>query len=285
MHSLEVKQDLLEVENLTMMENLKKSESKNHGLAQELSALDSEISKLKLKNRDLEKLISVKESQIVEYKESMTEKENSAKIETDEKNLEVKIKELEIIQLNQQICQLKNSHAENLKKLEEIEKAAGDKISSIQVEQAELQQTIVNQNKILDDKLTREKILKDQAFAEKQKLEVRLEELEYQNYEEIITNMREELRKLKILLQDAKKQIARNIETPQNQKLVSKLQNRIDDIENDKNTVMRQKKYLEIELSELNDQIVELSATKEKLNKQYVDKEPVLKIDFYISRT
>ena len=285
MHSLEVKQDLLEVENLTMMENLKKSESKNHGLAQELSALDSEISKLKLKNRDLEKLISVKESQIVEYKESMTEKENSAKIETDEKNLEVKIKELEIIQLNQQICQLKNSHAENLKKLEEIEKAAGDKISSIQVEQAELQQTIVNQNKILDDKLTREKILKDQAFAEKQKLEVRLEELEYQNYEEIITNMREELRKLKILLQDAKKQIARNIETPLNQKLVSKLQNRIDDIENDKNTVMRQKKYLEIELSELNDQIVELSATKEKLNKQYVDKEPVLKIDFYISRT
>ena len=280
-----MKQDLLEVENLTMMENLKKSESKNHGLAQELSALDSEISKLKLKNRDLEKLISVKESQIVEYKESMTEKENSAKIETDEKNLEVKIKELEIIQLNQQICQLKNSHAENLKKLEEIEKAAGDKISSIQVEQAELQQTIVNQNKILDDKLTREKILKDQAFAEKQKLEVRLEELEYQNYEEIITNMREELRKLKILLQDAKKQIARNIETPQNQKLVSKLQNRIDDIENDKNTVMRQKKYLEIELSELNDQIVELSATKEKLNKQYVDKEPVLKIDFYISRT
>ena len=268
-----------------MMENLKKSESKNHGLAQELSALDSEISKLKLKNRDLEKLISVKESQIVEYKESMTEKENSAKIETDEKNLEVKIKELEIIQLNQQICQLKNSHAENLKKLEEIEKAAGDKISSIQVEQAELQQTIVNQNKILDDKLTREKILKDQAFAEKQKLEVRLEELEYQNYEEIITNMREELRKLKILLQDAKKQIARNIETPLNQKLVSKLQNRIDDIENDKNTVMRQKKYLEIELSELNDQIVELSATKEKLNKQYVDKEPVLKIDFYISRT
>ena len=247
--TLERKQDFLEVENTEIRQKLQRREAEFYNLNQQFSDLQKEREILNAKYTSLVDGHNTLEVRQTDTQEISALDEKIDTLQSRITNLETEKKHLVEVLENKQsnfygdIEKIKVAYELEMEKLEgEMEKLKTEVV------------TINEKNDILD--------------LEKRHLEDKLNKLHQLDYDEIIDQLRLDLKQTKALLKDS--QSEKNSEAG-NAKIIKQLKVQLEEAESEKNASVRQRKSFELDLLELQEQMEDISEEKRIVEKKYED--------------
>ena len=112
---------------------------------------------------------------------------------------------------------------------------------------------------------------KQKVLLEKRQSEEKLSKFEQLDYEDIILQLKLDLKQMKTLLKCSQEEHKDTQDDSKNTRIIKMLKHQIEDIESERNTAIRQKKNIELDLIDLQDHIDQLSEAKTKIEKKYLD--------------
>ena len=271
---LETKQDLLEVENMQISEKLKKSEFKNRELENIYSVLQDEKAQLKTENKYL---LERKLRHDLEFKNAMEQikfkNHNVEQIEKLQSEYMEKLKSREekIKEFKEEISILQDDKADFKIKLEHTKVEKSLEIQSIKDEHENLRKNLREQIRNIQEQFEISNDEKQQLYLEKVQLENNLSSFDQLDYEETIEQLKLDLKQMKILFKNSQKEIEEKNNSSNNAKLVKQLKNHIDEVESERNALVRQKKNVELDFLDAQDQLEEILKNKNIIEAKYYE--------------
>ena len=242
--TLERKQDFLEAENEETRAKLMLSQKEYNGLTLHYQELQKKKDDIEAANKELLKKISEMEISISKFETEIIFQQKTEngmleeKIETMTGEIE-KLKE-EKDNLEEKINSQTNDHCSDVRVIRD----------AYQIEKENLDKQIVSlKEKLLDITDMNEKLL-----LEKQHLDEKLAKIKELDYDGVISQLKLELKQNKALLRDAQSDKNSGFKS---EKLIKQLKNQLEETENEKLTLTRQKKNLEIDILDLQEKIDE----------------------------
>ena len=242
--TLERKQDFLEAENEETRAKLMLSQKEYNGLTLHYQELQKKKDDIEAANKELLKKISEMEISISKFETEIIFQQKTENGMLDEK-IETMTGEIEKLKeekdnLEEKINSQTNDHCSDVRVIRD----------AYQIEKENLDKQIVSlKEKLLDITDMNEKLL-----LEKQHLDEKLAKIKELDYDGVISQLKLELKQNKALLRDAQSDKNSGFKS---EKLIKQLKNQLEETENEKLTLTRQKKNLEIDILDLQEKIDE----------------------------
>ena len=253
---LERKQDTLELENINIRQKLHCSEAEFVNLNKQFCDLQADKEMLNAKYESLLAERKTLEAMAGSYQEISSLDEKIVSLQG-----RVKILEHEKKSLQETLDVKQNNFYEDIEKIKVAYELETEKL------EAEMK-TLKSQILSISEK-------NDNLDVEKRHLEDKLSKLHQLDYEEIIQQLRLDLKQTKALLKDC--QSERNSETG-NSKIIKQLKSQLEEAESEKSASIRQRKSHELDLLDLQDQMEDILQERNSVEKKYeeANKENVL---------
>ena len=253
---LERKQDTLELENINIRQKLHCSEAEFVNLNKQFCDLQADKEMLNAKYESLLAERKTLEAMASSYQEISSLDEKIVSLQG-----RVKILEHEKKSLQETLDVKQNNFYEDIEKIKVAYELETEKL------EAEMK-TLKSQILSISEK-------NDNLDVEKRHLEDKLSKLHQLDYEEIIQQLRLDLKQTKALLKDC--QSERNSETG-NSKIIKQLKSQLEEAESEKSASIRQRKSHELDLLDLQDQMEDILQERNSVEKKYeeANKENVL---------
>ena len=247
--TLERKQDFLEAENTQIRQKLYTSEAEFLNLSQQFSDLQTE-----------KEILNAKYASLVDDHKTLEAKEANA--------LEISSLDGKIDTLQSRITSLENEKKHMEEVLEHKENNFYGDIEKIKVAYERETEKLEAEMKKLKKEIVTIKERNDNLNLEKRHLEDKLSKLHQLDYDEIIDQLRLELRQTKALLKDS--QSEKNSEAG-NAKIIKQLKSQLEEAESEKSASIRQRKSFELDLLELQEKMDDVTEEKRIIAKKYED--------------
>ena len=247
--TLERKQDFLEAENTQIRQKLYTSEAEFLNLSQQFSDLQTE-----------KEILNAKYASLVDDHKTLEAKEANA--------LELSSLDGKIDTLQSRITSLENEKKHMEEVLEHKENNFYGDIEKIKVAYERETEKLEAEMKKLKKEIVTIKERNDNLNLEKRHLEDKLSKLHQLDYDEIIDQLRLELRQTKALLKDS--QSEKNSEAG-NAKIIKQLKSQLEEAESEKSASIRQRKSFELDLLELQEKMDDVTEEKRIIAKKYED--------------
>ena len=247
--TLERKQDFLEAENTQIRQKLYTSEAEFLNLSQQFSDLQTE-----------KEILNAKYASLVDDHKTLEAKEANA--------LEISSLDGKIDTLQSRITSLENEKKHMEEVLEHKENNFYGDIEKIKVAYERETEKLEAEMKKLKKEIVTIKERNDNLNLEKRHLEDKLSKLHQLDYDEIIDQLRLELRQTKALLKDS--QSEKNSEAG-NAKIIKQLKSQLEEAESEKSASIRQRKSFELDLLELQERMDDVTEEKRIIAKKYED--------------
>ena len=256
--SLERKQDTLELENNNIRQKLHRSQTEFLNLSHQFSELQADREMLNTKYESL-----LAEHKTLEARDASYQDISSLGEKLDSLQGRVKILENEKKCLEEALEDKQNNFYEDIEKIKVAYERETDKLEA---EMKTLKSQIVSVNETNDN-----------LDVEKRQLEDQLSKLQQLDYEEIIHQLRLDLKQTKALLKDCQSERGTAGETG-NAKLIKQLKSQLEEAESEKSASIRQRKSHELDLLDLQEQMDEVRQERRDVEKKFqeANKENVL---------
>ena len=254
--TLERKQDFLEAENEETRAKLMLSQKEYYGLTLHYQELQKKKDDIEAANKELLKKISEMEISISKFETEIIFQQKTENGMLDEK-IETMTGEIEKLKeekdnLEEKINSQTNDHCSDVRVIRD----------AYQIEKENLDKQIVSlKEKLLDITDMNEKLL-----LEKQHLDEKLAKIKELDYDGVISQLKLELKQNKALLRDAQSDKNSGFKS---EKLIKQLKNQLEETENEKLTLTRQKKNLEIDILDLQEKIDEQMEERKTLDNKF----------------
>ena len=262
--NLEAKQDILEIENTQTLKNLLESENRNIDLEKQCKLLQEENEQLKTNNKEFEDVLQDIKVQQTDERENLTASNE------DYKN-QLKIIREQNDTLNTEIMTLKENEYEIENRYMQAEKDHSQVLQLLKSDHEKNQVIKDDQIKRLEDQLKERQEEMQKSLLDKKHLEEKLSKFDQLDYEGIILQLQIDLKQMKSLVKSTQDENKDHNEELKNTKMIKMLKNQIEDLEGEKNSLVRQKKNLELDLLEVQDNLDEVSEAKTKLEHKYME--------------
>ena len=262
--NLEAKQDILEIENTQTLKNLLESENRNIDLEKQCKLLQEENEQLKTDNKEFEDVLKDIKVQQADERENLTASNE------DYKN-QLRIIREQNDTLNTEIMTLKENKYEIENRYMQAEKDHSQVLQLLKSDHEKNQVIKDDQIKRLEDQLKERQEEMQKTLLDKKYLEEKLSKFDQLDYEGIILQLQIDLKQMKSLVKSTQDENKDHNEELKNTKMIKMLKNQIEDLEGEKNSLVRQKKNLELDLLEVQDNLDEVSEAKTKLEHKYME--------------
>ena len=259
LETLERKQDFLEAENKETREKLMFSENEFNKLTNQYLELEQSKDQLERENSELVESIMYKSSFLTKLqteKTSASENNNIEKLDRKIEDLQDKINTLknEKKELEDKINLQMSDHYADIEEIRVAYKA----------EKEGLDQQLTS----LKEKLCTINEANERLYVEKKQLDEKLTKINQLDYENVIDQLKLELKKSKALVREAQSGRAVSEGT---EKLIRQMKSQLEEAELEKNATLRKKKTLEMDILDLEERIHELDIDKKSLEIKYED--------------
>ena len=254
--TLERKQDFLEAENEETRAKLMLSQKEYNGLTLHYQELQKKKDDIEAANKELLKKISEMEISISKFETEIIFQQKTENGILDEK-IEAMTVEIEKLKeekdnLEEKINSQTNDHCSDVRVIRD----------AYQIEKENLDKQIVS----LKEKLLDITDMNDKLLLEKQHLDEKLAKIKELDYDGVISQLKLELKQNKALLRDAQSDKNSGFKS---EKLIKQLKNQLEETENEKLTLTRQKKNLEIDILDLQEKIDEQMEERRTLDNKF----------------
>ena len=254
--TLERKQDFLEAENEETRAKLMLSQKEYNGLTLHYQELQKKKDDIEAANKELLKKISEMEISISKFETEIIFQQKTENGMLDEK-IETMTGEIEKLKeekdnLEEKINSQTNDHCSDVRVIRD----------AYQIEKENLDKQIVS----LKEKLLDITDMNDKLLLEKQHLDEKLAKIKELDYDGVISQLKLELKQNKALLRDAQSDKNSGFKS---EKLIKQLKNQLEETENEKLTLTRQKKNLEIDILDLQEKIDEQMEERKTLDNKF----------------
>ena len=254
--TLERKQDFLEAENEETRAKLMLSQKEYNGLTLHYQELQKKKDDIEAANKELLKKVSEMEISISKFETEIIFQQKTENGMLDEK-IEAMTVEIEKLKeekdnLEEKINSQTNDHCSDVRVIRD----------AYQIEKENLDKQIVS----LKEKLLDITDMNDKLLLEKQHLDEKLAKIKELDYDGVISQLKLELKQNKALLRDAQSDKNSGFKS---EKLIKQLKNQLEETENEKLTLTRQKKNLEIDILDLQEKIDEQMEERRTLDNKF----------------
>ena len=254
--TLERKQDFLEAENEETRAKLMLSQKEYNGLSLHYQELQKKKDDIEAANKELLNKVSEMEISISKFETEIIFQQKTENGMLDEKikamTAEIEKLKEEKDNLEEKINSQTNDHCSDVRVIRD----------AYQIEKENLDKQIVSlKEKLLDITDMNEKLL-----LEKQHLDEKLAKIKELDYDGVISQLKLELKQNKALLRDAQSDKNSGFKS---EKLIKQLKNQLEETENEKLTLTRQKKNLEIDILDLQEKIDEQMEERKTLDNKF----------------
>ena len=254
--TLERKQDFLEAENEETRAKLMLSQKEYNGLSLHYQELQKKKDDIEAANKELLKKVSEMEISISKFETEIIFQQKTENGMLDEK-IEAMTAEIEKLKeekdnLEEKINSQTNDHCSDVRVIRD----------AYQIEKENLDKQIVS----LKEKLLDITDMNDKLLLEKQHLDEKLAKIKELDYDGVISQLKLELKQNKALLRDAQSDKNSGFKS---EKLIKQLKNQLEETENEKLTLTRQKKNLEIDILDLQEKIDEQMEKRKTLDNKF----------------
>ena len=259
LETLERKQDFLEAENKETREKLMFSENEFNKLTNQYLELEQSKDQLERENSELVESIMYKSSFLTKLQTEKTSASENNNIEKLDRNIE---------DLQDKINTLKNEKKELEDKINLQMSDHYADIEEIRVAYKAEKEGLDQQLTSLKEKLCTINKANERLYVEKKQLDEKLTKINQLDYENVIDQLKLELKKSKALVREAQSGRAVSEGT---EKLIRQMKSQLEEAELEKNATLRKKKTLEMDILDLEERIHELDIDKKSLEIKYED--------------
>ena len=264
LETLERKQDFLEAENRATREKLMFSETEFNKLTNQFYELERSKEQLERENTQLITNIEQKSAFLskLETEKDFQAKQNDMELEAIDKRIEdlqdkIKTINVEKKELEGQINLQMSDHFTDIKKIRDAYQAEKEGLDNQLTTLKENLHTINEEN--------------ERLHVEKKQLEEKLSKINQLDYEDVIGQLKLELKQSKALVREAQSGRAITEAADKTDKLIKQLKSQLEEAELEKIASLRRKKTMEMDILDFEERIHDLDRDKRLIESKYDD--------------
>ena len=264
LETLERKQDFLEAENRATREKLMFSETEFNKLTNQFYELERSKEQLERENTQLITNIEQKSAFLskLETEKDFQAKQNDMELEAIDKRIEdlqdkIKTINVEKKELEGQINLQMSDHFTDIKKIRDAYQAEKEGLDNQLTTLKENLHTINEEN--------------ERLHVEKKQLEEKLSKINQLDYEDVIGQLKLELKQSKALVREAQSGRAITEAADKTDKLIKQLKSQLEEAELEKIASLRRKKTMEMDILDFEERIHDLDRDKRLIESKYED--------------
>lgn len=263
LQSLEMKQDLLEAENIKMRDCLQSTQWRNLDLSHNLRNLENEIVTLKTDNKNANMTLAEKDEELMNEKRKI----DHWKREFEDVSEQVNSKQLYVEKLEFEIVELQNLIIEYEEKIESMSRDHLCKRKLIEKEESQMSFVSKEELDLAERKIRAISQVKDEIINQNEEMKQNIVALEAAQ-DSLKDELRVKIRKLK-----AKENKSRaSNESLETRQLLRKLRYQLEDSERERKSALARKSLLEDEKKGLQYELSTCESSRTKLEKEFISK-------------